>query len=123
MTGLLIACVVLSMGVLVVLLVDVSPTARLPSPSFLTDLPSRIIPADSGSGPRSANAVADGGVRRVHHPRRRERDLPRGVREQENRINRFIGVNIQNLAAVPSIVCRILGLAFLVRGPIGMGRI
>ena len=37
--------------------------------------------------------------------------------------NRFIEVNIQNLAAVPSIVYGILGLAFLVRGPFGMGRI
>ena len=36
--------------------------------------------------------------------------------------NRFIEVNIQNLAAVPSIVYGILGLAFLVRGPLGMGR-
>ena len=31
--------------------------------------------------------------------------------------NRAIEVNIQNLAAVPSIVYGILGLAFLVRGP------
>jgi phosphate transport system permease protein len=37
--------------------------------------------------------------------------------------NRFIEVNVQNLAAVPSIIYGILGLAFLVRGPIGMGRV
>ena len=36
--------------------------------------------------------------------------------------NRFIEVNIQNLAAVPSIVYGILGLAFIVRG-IGVGRV
>ena len=36
--------------------------------------------------------------------------------------NRLIELNIQNLAAVPSIVYGILGLAFLVRGPIGLGR-
>jgi phosphate transport system permease protein len=36
--------------------------------------------------------------------------------------NRAIEVNIQNLAAVPSIVYGILGLAFLVRGPISLGR-
>ena len=36
--------------------------------------------------------------------------------------NRAIEVNIQNLAAVPSIVYGILGLAFLVRGPIGLGQ-
>ena len=35
--------------------------------------------------------------------------------------NRLIEVNIQNLAAVPSVVYGILGLAFIVRGPLGMG--
>jgi len=39
--------------------------------------------------------------------------------------NRLIEVNIQNLAAVPSVVYGILGLAFIVRGPIeiwGLGK-
>jgi phosphate transport system permease protein len=36
--------------------------------------------------------------------------------------NRVIEVNIQNLAAVPSIVYGILGLAFFVRGPVGLGQ-
>ncbi|MDQ5808281.1 MAG: phosphate ABC transporter permease PstA, partial [Actinomycetota bacterium] len=35
--------------------------------------------------------------------------------------NRLIEVNIQNLAAVPSIVYGILGLAFIVRGPLSLG--
>ena len=35
--------------------------------------------------------------------------------------NRLIELNIQNLAAVPSIVYGILGLAFLVRGPLDLG--
>ena len=35
---------------------------------------------------------------------------------RENWFNRFIELNIQNLAAVPSIVYGVLGLAFLVRG-------
>jgi phosphate transport system permease protein len=35
--------------------------------------------------------------------------------------NRLVEVNIQNLAAVPSIVYGILGLAYLVRGPLGLG--
>jgi phosphate transport system permease protein len=40
----------------------------------------------------------------------------------ENRwYNRLIELNIQNLAAVPSIVYGILGLAFLVRGPLSLG--
>ncbi len=37
--------------------------------------------------------------------------------------NRLIELNIQNLAAVPSVVYGILGLAFLVRGPLGLGRV
>jgi phosphate transport system permease protein len=37
--------------------------------------------------------------------------------------NRLIEVNIQNLAAIPSIVYGILGLAFLVRGPLSLGRV
>lgn len=35
--------------------------------------------------------------------------------------NRIIELNIQNLAAVPSIVFGILGLAFIVRGPLSLG--
>jgi phosphate transport system permease protein len=35
--------------------------------------------------------------------------------------NRLIEVNIQNLAGVPSVVYGILGLAFIVRGPLSMG--
>ncbi len=41
---------------------------------------------------------------------------------KERWYNRLIEVNIQNLAAVPSIVYGILGLAFLVRGPLGLGQ-
>jgi phosphate transport system permease protein len=37
--------------------------------------------------------------------------------------NRLIELNIQNLAAVPSIVYGILGLAFLVRGPVDLGHV
>jgi phosphate transport system permease protein len=43
--------------------------------------------------------------------------------DQDRWYNRFIEVNVQNLASVPSIIYGILGLAFLVRGPIGMGRV
>ena len=41
---------------------------------------------------------------------------------RERWYNRLLELNIQNLAAVPSIVYGILGLAFLVRG-IGLGRV
>jgi phosphate transport system permease protein len=37
--------------------------------------------------------------------------------------NKLIELNVQNLAAVPSIVYGILGLAFLVRGPINLGQV
>ena len=43
--------------------------------------------------------------------------------DQRRWYNRWIEVNIQNLAAVPSIVYGILGLAFLVRGPLSLGRV
>ncbi len=36
--------------------------------------------------------------------------------------NRLIEVNIQNLASVPSVVYGLLGLAFVVRGPLSLGR-
>jgi phosphate transport system permease protein len=35
--------------------------------------------------------------------------------------NRVIEINVQNLSAVPSVVYGILGLAFIVRGPLGLG--
>ena len=40
---------------------------------------------------------------------------------RERWVNRVIEVNIQNLAGVPSIVYGILGLAFIVRGPLDLG--
>jgi phosphate transport system permease protein len=43
--------------------------------------------------------------------------------DQTKWYNRLIEVNIQNLAAVPSIVYGILGLAFLVRGPLSLGNV
>jgi phosphate transport system permease protein len=42
--------------------------------------------------------------------------------DRERRLARLLELNIQNLAAVPSIVYGILGLAFLVRG-LGLGRV
>lgn len=41
--------------------------------------------------------------------------------DKERWWNKLIEVNIQNLAAVPSIVYGILGLAFIVRGPLDLG--
>jgi phosphate transport system permease protein len=41
--------------------------------------------------------------------------------DQNRWFNRVIEINIQNLAAVPSVVYGILGLAFIVRGPLSLG--
>jgi phosphate transport system permease protein len=41
--------------------------------------------------------------------------------EADRWYNRMIEINIQNLSAVPSVVYGILGLAFIVRGPLGIG--
>ena len=43
--------------------------------------------------------------------------------DRERWWNRAIELNIQNLAAVPSIVYGLLGLAFLVRGAFGLGQV
>ena len=124
--ALLILAILISLGTLVVLLVDVlAEGVGSLSPSFLTDLPSRVIPESSGVGPALAGTLWLMAVCAAFI-------IPVGVAtavyleeyaNPERRINRFIEVNIQNLAAVPSIVYGVLGLAFLVRGPIGMGRI
>ena len=42
---------------------------------------------------------------------------------KERWYNRLLELNLQNLAAVPAIVYGILGLAFVVRGPVGIGRV
>jgi phosphate transport system permease protein len=41
--------------------------------------------------------------------------------EADRWYNRMIEINIQNLSAVPSVVYGILGLAFIVRGPLSLG--
>jgi phosphate transport system permease protein len=43
--------------------------------------------------------------------------------DRERWWNRLIELNIQNLAAVPSIVFGILGLAYFMRGPLALGRV
>ena len=123
---LLFSCLAIATATLIVLLVDVlADGLGSLSPSFLTDAPSRIIPENSGIGPALAGTLWLMAVCAAFI-------IPVGVatavylEEYANRerwFNRFIEVNIQNLAAVPSIVYGVLGLAFLVRGPLGMGNI
>ena len=111
---------------LVVLIVDVARDGiPLLSADFLTSFPSRVFPENSGV--RSALIgtlllivcvalfiVPVGVATAVYLEEYADRD---------RWWNRLIELNIQNLAAVPSVVYGILGLAFLVRGPLDLGRV
>jgi phosphate transport system permease protein len=114
---------VLALGVL---LYDVAADG-LPklSTDFLTKFPSRIIPATSGVQSAlvgtlylmlitAAFVVPLGVATAVYLEEYADRD---------RWWNRMIEVNIQNLAAVPSVVYGILGLAFIVRGPLSLGNV
>ncbi len=104
------------------LLIDVASTAPAPSTSrFITDYPSSVA---KNAGVRAAllGTIWLMGVVTLFI-------VPVGVAtavyleeyaDRERWWNRAIEVNIQNLAAVPSIVYGILGLAFLVRGPFAL---
>jgi phosphate transport system permease protein len=120
----LLACVLLAFAVLVALIADVlADGVGSLSLDFITDTPSRIIPENSGIGPALAGTLFLMVVCAAFI-------IPVGVAtavyleeyaNRESRVARFIELNIQNLAAVPSIVYGILGLAFLVRGPLSLG--
>jgi phosphate transport system permease protein len=122
----LIACLAIGLITLVVLMVDVLVDGLGSiSIDFLREAPSRVIPESSGIGPALAGTLWLMIVCAAFI-------IPVGVataiylEEYANRerwFNRFIEVNIQNLAAVPSIVFGILGLAFLVRGLFNMGSV
>ena len=95
------------------------------SAGFLTDTPSRVDPSSSGIAPAIYGTLYLMVVCAAFI-------IPVGVasaiylEEYANRerwFNRMIEVNIQNLAAVPSIVYGVLGLAFLVRGPLSLGNV
>jgi len=114
---------VLSLGVL---LFDVASDG-LPklSTGFLTNFPSRIIPANSGVQSALVGTIYLMLVTAFFV-------VPLGVAtavyleeyaDRDRWWNRLIEVNIQNLAAVPSVVYGILGLAFIVRGPLSLGNV
>jgi phosphate transport system permease protein len=95
------------------------------STDFLTKFPSRIIPANSGVQSALVGTIYLMVVTTVFV-------VPLGVAtavyleeyaDRERWWNRMIEVNIQNLAAVPSVVYGILGLAFIVRGPLSLGNV
>jgi phosphate transport system permease protein len=123
--ALLLGSLGLSILVLVVLVIDVAQDGLGSlSLSFLTDPPSHLAQR-AGIGPALAGTLWLMVVCAVFI-------VPIGVasavylEEYADRAkwwNRLIEVNIQNLAAVPSIVYGILGLAFIVRGPLSLGRV
>jgi phosphate transport system permease protein len=111
---------------LAVLLYDVAVDG-LPklSTDFLTRFPSRIIPERSGVQSALVGTLALMAITAVFV-------VPLGVAtaiyleeyaDPRKRSNRLVEVNIQNLAAVPSVVYGILGLAFIVRGPLSLGNV
>jgi phosphate transport system permease protein len=115
----------LSILALVTLLYDVARDG-LPKLSwdFLTSFPSRIIPENSGIQSAIYGTLWLMVVCAVIV-------VPLGIAsaiyleeyaDRSKWYNRFVEVNIQNLAAVPSVVYGILGLAFIVRGPMSLGR-
>jgi phosphate transport system permease protein len=94
------------------------------SMDFLTRFPSRILPERSGIESAIYGTLWLMAITAVMV-------VPLGVAtavyleeyaDRNRWYNRFIEVNIQNLAAVPSVVYGILGLAFIVRGPLSLGR-
>jgi phosphate transport system permease protein len=112
-------------GTLVVLLVDTFVTGwPALNGQLLTGLPSTV-PEEAGARPAILATLYLGVLVLLM-------SVPVGIltaiylEEYANRerwYNRLIEVNIQNLAAVPSIVYGILGLAFLVRGFADLGQV
>jgi phosphate transport system permease protein len=112
-------------GTLAVLLADTVITGwPALSTTLLTDPPSSL-PEEAGARPAILATLYLGGLVLLLA-------VPIGIltaiylEEYADRTrwwNKLIEVNIQNLAAVPSIVYGILGLAFLVRGPLSMGNV
>ena len=93
------------------------------SVDFITNFPSQIIPARSGVQSAIVGTLYLTAICAVVV-------IPLGVAtavyleeyaDRDRWYNRLVEVNIQNLAAVPSVVYGILGLAFIVRGPISIG--
>ncbi len=122
--GAMFFAMLVAFGTLAILLVDTIVTGwPALSRGFFTDPPSTV-PEEAGARPAILATLYLGLIVLVL-------SVPIGVltaiylEEYANRArwwNRLIEVNIQNLAAVPSIVYGILGLAFIVRG-IGIGRV
>ena len=121
--GLLVFSLTVGFVLLAVLLVDVFRRGVVYVDPVLLTEPSSTRPERAGAGPAILGTVYLMVLLLLM-------TVPIGVgtalylEEYANRerwYNRALEVNIQNLAAVPSIVYGILGLAFIVRGPAGLG--
>jgi phosphate transport system permease protein len=122
--GLLLLAILLALAGLAALLIQALVTgAPALSTDLITNVPSTIDPQSAGFRPAIIGTIEliAGVILFV---------VPVGVgaavylEEYADRTrwwNRLIEVNIQNLAAVPSIIYGILGLAFIVRGPLDLG--
>ncbi len=120
----MLASVVLALLALMLLIVDVivDGGSKL-SFDFLTSFPSRVRPETAGVESAIVGTLYLMGLVAIFI-------IPVGVAtavyleeyaDRERWWNRMIELNIQNLAAVPSVVYGILGLAFIVRSPLNMG--
>jgi phosphate transport system permease protein len=124
--ALLLIALGISLVTLLVLIVDVLVEgAGSLSANFFTETPSRVDPSSSGIAPAILGTLYLMAVCAAFI-------IPVGVAsaiyleeyaDRDRWFNRMIELNIQNLAAVPSIVYGVLGLAFLVRGPLSMGNV
>jgi phosphate transport system permease protein len=122
----LLLCLFIAVVFLGVLLVDVAADGvPFVTPDFLTSFPSRLRPEESGIQSALIGTLWLMALCAVFI-------VPIGIAsavyleeyaDSTKWWNRLIEVNIQNLAAVPSIVYGILGLAFIVRGPLSLGRV
>jgi phosphate transport system permease protein len=122
--ALLLSSLVIGLTTLIVLLVDVFRKGWSYVDKTLFTQPPSIDPAIAGARPAILATIYIGVLLLLF-------TVPIGVgtaiylEEYANRerwYNRLLELNIQNLAAVPSIVYGILGLAFIVRG-LGFGRV
>jgi phosphate transport system permease protein len=120
----LLSCVLLALLALALLVVDVivDGGSKL-SWDFLTSFPSRVRPETAGVESAIVGTLYLMGLVALFI-------VPVGVAtavyleeyaDRERWWNRTIELNIQNLAAVPSVVYGILGLAFIVRSPLNLG--
>jgi phosphate transport system permease protein len=120
----MLASVILALLALLLLILDVivDGGSKL-SWGFLTSFPSRVRPETAGVESALVGTLYLMGLVAIFI-------VPVGVAtavyleeyaDRERWWNRMIELNIQNLAAVPSVVYGILGLAFIVRSPLNLG--